>query len=188
MKRTAAIAADSNVRHFPSHSLSRKNPMTKFVTTFVAVLGAIIAASAFAVQNDTAKAVSLKKSVADFNQKSLADPIGKSQPPLTEDEVVAAIRGWIPEHTPGVTDDVYNQFQKIAESNELPEGAELSFCPGWSGYRGYSFKVWWIDLSIKTSGSAGYTFRIRDQKISSRKMTPDELQETENRDQKRSAK
>ena len=30
--------------------------MTKLVTTFVAVLGAIIAASAFAVQNDTAKA------------------------------------------------------------------------------------------------------------------------------------
>ncbi len=65
MKRTAAIAADSNVRHFPSHSLSRKNPMTKVVTTFVAVLGAIIAASAFAVQNDTAKAEVVQQAEAD---------------------------------------------------------------------------------------------------------------------------
>ena len=102
--------------------------------------------------------------------------------PLTEAEVVASIRGWIPEHTPGVTDDVYNQFQEIAESHTLPEGAELSFCPGWTGYRGYRFKVWWIDLSIKTGEKTGYTFRIRDQKISSRKMTPEELSEIKERD------
>ena len=69
--------------------------MTRIVTNSVTVLGAIIAASAFAVQNATAEAVSIKAAVEEFNQKTLADPIGKTQLPLTEDEVIAAIRGWI---------------------------------------------------------------------------------------------
>ena len=155
--------------------------MIRIATTCVAVLGTFIAASAFALQNDTANATSLKAAVENFNQKTRTHSIGKTQLPLTEDEVVAAVRGWIPEHTPGVTDDVFDQFQEIAESRKLPEGAELSFCPGWTGYRGYRFKVWWIDLSIKTGEKTGYTFRIRDQKISSRKMTPDELAEIERR-------
>ncbi len=153
--------------------------MTRLATACVVALGAVIAASAFAAQSDTTETVSLKAAVEDFNQKARTHPIGKSQPPLTEDEVIAAIRGWIPEDTPRVTDDIYDKFQEIAESRELAKGADLSFRPGWTGYRGYSFKVWWIYLSIKTGKNTGYTFRIRDQKISSRKMTPDELGEIE---------
>ena len=153
--------------------------MTRITFASVAVLVAFVAVTVYARDDDTASPNSLKVAVEGFNTETRTHPIGKSQLPLTEDEVIAAIRGWIPEHTPGVTDDVYEQFQQIAESRELPEGASLSFCPGWTGYRGYTFKVWWIDLSIKTGENTGYTFRIRDQKISSRKMTPDELAEME---------
>ena len=155
--------------------------MTRIAFACIAVLGAFIGASAFALQDDAASATSLKTAVENFNQKALRHSIGKTQPPLTEDEVVAAIRGWIPEHTPGVTDDVYDRFQEIAESRVLPYGAELSFCPSWRGYRGFRFEVSWIDLFIKTGEKAGYKFRIRDQKISSRKMTPDEIAEIETR-------
>lgn len=157
--------------------------MTRLATICVVALAAIVTASAFAVQSNTTDPLSLKAAVEDFNQKTHTHPIGKSQPPLTEEEVIAAIRGWIPENTPGVNDDIFGKFQEIAESRVLPMGADLSFCPGWTGYRGYSFEVWWIDLSIKTGENAGFTFRIRDQKISSRKMTPEELAEMEKRDQ-----
>ncbi len=156
--------------------------MTRFATACVVALTAIVAASAFAAQTITTDPSSLKAAIEDFNEKALTDPIGKSQPSLTEEEMIAAIRGWVPENTPGVTDEIYDKFQEIAESRSLPDGADLSFCSGWTGYRGYSFNVWWIDLSINTGENTGYTFRIRDQKLSSRKMTPEELAEIEKRD------
>ena len=37
----------------------------------------------------------LKFLLGDFNRKAAEDAIGKSEPKLTEDEVVAAIRAWI---------------------------------------------------------------------------------------------
>lgn len=143
--------------------------MTRIIALFLVVLFAVAASTVYPVQVDT-KSNSLKLAVDRFNAEARTHPVGKSQLPLTEDEVIAAIRGWIPEKTPGVTDDVYNRFQGIAESRVLPEGARLSHCSSWRGYRGFHFKVWWIDLSIKTSETGGYTFRIRDQKISSRKL------------------
>ena len=100
-----------------------------------------------------------------------------SQLPLTEEELVASIRGWIPEQTPGVTDVIYEQFQQIAETREFPENAKISLCPSWVGYRGFRFDVWWVDLTLKNDDGTGWTFRIRDIKISSRKMTDGELDE-----------
>lgn len=142
----------------------------------------IVASSAFAVQVDTAETTSLAMAVMEFNAKTRNHSIGKSQLPLTDDEVVAAIRGWIPKQTPGVTDEIYKQIQEVAESRELPKNTSLSFCSGWTGYRGYAFKVWWVDLTIMNSDKTGYTFRIRDQKISSRKMTQAELAEMKKTD------
>lgn len=153
----------------------------------VFVLGALVGASGFAAEEDGANSRSLTKAVEGFNGKASTHSIGRTQKPLTEDEVVAAIRGWIPKHTPGVADDVYKRFQEIAETGTLPDDAHLTFTTGWTGYRGFKFQVWWVDLSIKLdpqqTGVYGYAFRIRDQKISSRKMTPDELAEIEERDQ-----
>ncbi|HCS55718.1 hypothetical protein [uncultured Rubinisphaera sp.] len=147
------------------------------LASLVALLYVSMATGAAAVQDTASDATSLKSAVAEFNRTASANPVGKTQLALTEAEVVAAIRGWIPENTPGVTADVFEQFQEIAESQTLPDGAELSSCTGWTGYRGYQFQVWWIDLSIKTGENSGYTFRIRDQKISSRKMSQEELAE-----------
>jgi histidinol phosphatase-like PHP family hydrolase len=127
-------------------------------------------AKAGAKAAETPTSTTVQVAVEGFNAEARTHHVGKSQPPLTEAEVIAAIRGWIPKTTPGVTDDVYNRFQDIAESRVLPEGARLSHCSSWGPYRGFDFKVWWIDLSIKTSETGGYTFRIRDQKISSRKL------------------
>jgi hypothetical protein len=144
--------------------------MARITAVFLVVLFADVATTFHPVHIAT-KSNSLELAVERFNTEACTHHVGKSQLPLTEAEVIAAIRGWNPKRTPGVTDDVYNRFQDIAESRVLPEGARLSHCSSWSGYRGFHFKVWWIDLTIKTSETSGYTFRIRDQKISSRKLT-----------------
>jgi len=148
--------------------------MRRLIVALLALMFAIAAGTVYSVNNAT-NSTSLEQAVERFNAEARTHHVGKSQLPLTEAEVIAAIRGWIPQTTPGVTDEVYNQFQDIAESRVLPESARLSHCSAWTGYRGFHFRVWWIDLTIKTSETGGYTFRIRDQKISSRKLTADEL-------------
>lgn len=112
---------------------------------------------------------SIATAVELFNIQAKGDPIGKTQQSLTEEEVVAAIRAWTPSESDRVDDDVYDAFQQIAESRWLPEGSQLSYKTKWLGHRGYSFDVWWIDLSIMTGERTGYVFRIRDQKIASYK-------------------
>lgn len=143
--------------------------MKKFaITSMVALAGVLV--SALAQQNNATPVSTLKAAVVKFNEGAQTHLVGKTQLPLTQEEVVAAIRGWIPESTPGVTEEIYEKFQAIAESGELPANAQLSSKSVWTGYRGYHFKVWWIDLSIETGAGTAYTFRIRDQKISSARL------------------
>lgn len=149
--------------------------LKEFFALALAIAVLMLGYRAFHGQEGTANRRDLKSAIEGFNEAASRNLIGKAQPPLTEEEVVSAIRGWQPELTPGATDSIYEQFQKIAESGELPEGAELKYCTGWTGYRGYHFQVWWVDLSIKTGERTGFTFRIRNQFMKSRKITPQEL-------------
>src|SRR5262245_56904516 len=113
----------------------------------------------------------LADAVADFSARAAKNEIGKLEPPLTVAEVTAAIRGWIPKHGPPVDDDTYRAFQMIADTGMLPLGANLRFTTRWTGYNGHDFVVWWVDLTIMKGEKAGYTFRIRDRKISSQPTT-----------------
>jgi hypothetical protein len=71
----------------------------------------------------------------------------------------------------------------------LPAGSSLRVTTHWSGYNGYFFDVWWIDLDMpKTADGAkpdgqkvavGYTFRIRDRKLKSRALTQQEKEGAE---------
>jgi len=92
---------------------------------------------------DTKRTRMLADAVDEFNRYAQFDPIGKTRPPLTEDEVVAAIRGWKwtrKEHP--VTEPVFQTFQTIAETRKLPPGAGLQSCSGWdTGPQGYKFEV-----------------------------------------------
>ena len=114
--------------------------------------------------DEKGKTLMLADAVKEFNQRAKKNATGKDQPALTEDEVVAAIRGWIREKTPA-TDEVYKVYQTIADTKKLPEGTALRFTTKWSGFNNHEFDVWWIDLTIKTGANTGYTFRIRDQKL-----------------------
>jgi len=110
----------------------------------------------------------LADAIADLNAKAAKDDIGRLQPPLTEAEVVAAIRGWVRGLGPPVDDETYLAFQNLATTGLLPERADLRFTTRWIGFNGFDFDVWWIDLTIMKGEKVGYTFRIRDRKISSR--------------------
>jgi hypothetical protein len=94
-------------------------PMLRLMT----VLGVAAALSvAFpAPGNEKAKVLTLADAVKDFNQRAQRDAIGKDQPALTEDEVVAAIRGWVRKEVPA-PDAVYQTYQTIADTKMLPEG------------------------------------------------------------------
>jgi hypothetical protein len=114
--------------------------------------------------DEKVKPVTLADAVKSFNQMAKKNAIGKDQPALTGDEVVAAIRGWVREQVPA-TDEVYKVYQTIADTKELPEGARLRFTTKWIGFNNHEFDVWWIDLDVKTGAKTMYTFRIRDQKL-----------------------
>jgi hypothetical protein len=118
---------------------------------------------------DAPKPRPLSEAVKEFNQKAQKDPTGKNEPPLSEDEVVAAIRGWIREQVPA-SDPVYNAFQNVAKTKQLPPNATLTFTTNWEGFNGLDFDVWWIDLTLFQGPKSGYTYRLRDRKIRCRPM------------------
>jgi hypothetical protein len=135
-------------------------------------MAAILALIAYPVAADEkGKAPTLTDAVKEFNQRAQQDATGNDQPALTEDEVVAAIRGWIRERFPA-TDEVYKVYQTIADTKKLPEGATLTFTTKWSGFNKHEFDVWWVDLNIKTGVDTGYRYRIRDQKLRCRPLGP----------------
>ncbi len=106
---------------------------------------------------------SLKQAVAAFNEKAAKDAIGRSQPPLTEREVITAIREWNRKyHT--VADQTYAIYKKIADSEIMPSGSALEFNTR-NVHDGRDVTVWWIDLTVRTGKATGYGFRIRDRKI-----------------------
>lgn len=134
---------------------------------FVPLTVVLVSLASVETARSDGEEVLLSRAVKDFNEKAKKDTIGKDQSALTEDEVVAAIRGWIRTRHPA-SDAVYGAYQKIAATGVLPPGAGLSFTTGWQGFNGFDFEVWWIDLQVPNERGLGYVFRIRDRKISSR--------------------
>jgi hypothetical protein len=117
---------------------------------------------------------SIEQVVREFNEKAKHHTVGKSQPPITAAEVVAAIRRLRQEDCPSWTDEVFNRFLAIADTEEIPEGSELSFITRYHGIRGFDITVWCVDLRIATGPGSTNGFRIRDRTFASRAMTADE--------------
>jgi hypothetical protein len=111
------------------------------------------------------EATHLKDGVQRFNEQverlGKADglDLARGEAPLTAEEVVAAIRGWIPAQHP-VEDETLKKFRQIADSEVLPPGSSLHFTRGWV-YEGHRFDVWWVDLSLPTGEKTAYAYRIR---------------------------
>lgn len=174
----------NEVRH-SACSLSRfaRLALVAFAASAVAVPGfyALPVSAAPAADNAAVaeKPVSLADAIAEFNDRAAANLIGRDQPPLTEDEVIAAIRGIDREHgrPRRMSDEVYEALQKIAATRMLPSNAQLEFTNSWITRNGFHITVWWADLVIMTGEKTGYGYRLRDRKVSSRPLTDREREE-----------
>ena len=121
----------------------------------------------------------LEDGVKRFNERTKELGVGLDEPPLTKDEVIAAIRGWIPKQNP-VEAVMLESFQRVAETGILPAGSSFTFTTRWTGYNGYAFEVWWVDLTMPEIANdedlpgqqrpVGYTYRIRARTLRSRPM------------------
>lgn len=109
----------------------------------------------------------LSDAIAAFNKKALNDPIGAKQPPLTMDEVVAAILLWERSADILVSDDLFASFKRIAETKSLPTTAEFARLTGYD--RGSQvFDVWSVRVRMKRADGSSYEFLIRERVVGSR--------------------
>ena len=119
-------------------------------------------------QSKAEDSIPLAETIKAFNAKAAVDAIGKDQPPLTEDEVVAAIRARERPRDPELSDMIYRTLQQIAESRQFPANAEFESLNGRSD-GDYFFDLWSVRINVDRTPAAGvYTLVIRDQVIRSR--------------------
>jgi hypothetical protein len=107
--------------------------------------------------------------------------------PLTEDEVIAAVRA-IKIHDSRISDAVYKVYQRVVKERVLPRGMYFSHIPRWQTKYGH-FEVDWKDLTFDPEHAGikelrpgtGYNYRIRARFISSRPLTEKEAKEMRDR-------
>ncbi|MDQ3623423.1 MAG: thioredoxin family protein, partial [Verrucomicrobiota bacterium] len=106
-----------------------------------------VAASAIA-RNDDAP-VPLDAAVRELNEHAAADPIGKAQPPLTEDAVIAAIR-WelLNREKLEVSDGTARVLEAIPQTRALPKGLTLETDQGYEPNDRVTFEAWAVRLRI----------------------------------------
>jgi RNA polymerase sigma factor (sigma-70 family) len=126
--------------------------------------------------HEDAGGTSLAEAIGSFNREAGSDPIGKDQPKLTEDEVIAAVRAWATCAGQDAPKAPPQEYRMVAETRTLPKGAVIDSTNKLIG-RGYSTDVWWIHLRIPQRPGGPiptYSLRIRMQQIRSRPMTKED--------------
>ncbi|HEX2475192.1 MAG TPA: hypothetical protein VHK01_10615 [Lacipirellulaceae bacterium] len=104
--------------------------------------------------------IPLADAVRAFNTRYAEDPVGKYEPPVTEAEVIAAIRAQLP--TLQASQQVIAAYSNIARIRRIPQDASLHAITGWELKDGTEFTVWWINLDVTTGKNSGYGLRIRE--------------------------
>jgi len=112
---------------------------------------------------------SLAEAVRVFNARAANNPVGKDQPPLTQDEVIAAIRWALlhPNKLP-VSDKTLQAVKKITDSRELPQGFELEVLTGFQPNNQMEVTKWSVRLRIPAEPSGTTCISIREVPINSR--------------------
>lgn len=117
----------------------------------------------------------LADAIRAFNARARDDPIGRDQPPLTEDEVIAAIRWSARGRAEAAAPADYDTSARIAETRRLPPGAELEVLTGFQPDDDNVFTAWSVRIRIgKAAGDGSYAFPIRDRWIGWRPVGPEE--------------
>ena len=108
----------------------------------------------------------LADAVAEFNEKAKSKQVGQYQPPLTEDEVVAALLSIDRKLWRSMDDKIYEVIEEIARKRELPKTARLDSLSRFKT-NGYDFVTWQVILEVILDEDTGYRYPIRKRMISS---------------------
>jgi hypothetical protein len=126
------------------------------------------------------KEVTVREAIGLFNERASCHHIGKSQPPLTEEEFLTAVRD-IPREEPRPSAIEVGYLQKVSEKGILPKGSLIDFGWGIDEKPGYDITYWKIYLrfdlhthprvpdDLIDPKSVRHDFTIRRQYISSKK-------------------
>ena len=116
----------------------------------------------------TSTGTELDIAIETFNQQATEDPIGAQQPPLTHEEVVAAIRFWDRDDHPEVSDAMVARFKHIAVSNRMPASAAFETITAFDPGGDFVFDTWSVRIRIKRPNGSSYAFVIRERVLASR--------------------
>jgi hypothetical protein len=123
--------------------------------------------------NGYAEEVSVTQAVEDFNRYAQCHQLGKTQPPLTVDEFLAAVRDANPAEEK-IQDWVYKIYRQISKTQMMPKGAFIDYGLGAVNDRGYDIQLWSIDLYVgldkysrERKGNPFFRHTVRRQYISS---------------------
>ena len=155
-----------------------KCTIMKILATIVIALVLTLPASMLAqskdIRADIDKDIPLAEAVRQANEQF------PSAQPLTEQEVIAAVRAIKLEH-PDISEPIYQIYQRVVKENLLPRGVYFSHISEWHTPYGH-FQVDWKDLTLTSLpvGSKddkigyGYNYRIRATFVSSQPLTETE--------------
>lgn len=108
----------------------------------------------------------LSDAIREFNQRQRQHSIGRHQPALTDDEVIAAIRrAGVERDEVDLSDDEFQSFQNIAETGLMPAGWSFEFLTDIELPDGSWVKVWSVRLTLDRGNGTGHTFGIRERAL-----------------------
>jgi hypothetical protein len=118
---------------------------------------------------------SLAEAIRGFNQRAPEYKNGKAQPPLTEDEVIAALR-WAVMHRKElpISEETRQTVERITETKQLPPNFDLELLTDYEPDGRVVFEVWSIRLRVPREPHGTYAITIRETMIRSRVMGPEE--------------
>ena len=116
-------------------------------TLLLTALAVFAASPSMPAQDETP--VPLDAAVRKFNARAAEHPIGKAQPPLTDDAVIAAIR-WnlLDREKLNISDETARLLDAVPQTRTLPEEFTLEFEEGYEPNDRVTFDAWMVKLRI----------------------------------------
>lgn len=144
-------------------------------TVFLA-LTFVIATAAVAQPPERKAPISLHHAIETFNQREAMQYSETDQRPLTESELISALRRLPLTHKEQIQLPGFRELLEIAETEILPPNAYLTVLRG--GYTDTHYcEVFDIQLTLLTGKKSHLTVPIRQTSISSRRIRPEERRE-----------
>jgi len=124
--------------------------------------------------DDSTERITMAEAVRRFNLDNQRRDRGQGQPPLTEEEVIAAIRrAEKTRDAPNATEPEFAAFKRLADDGTLPAGSEIEVLTGLQPDAFTTIQLWSIRLVMPAVGRPGTVgFTIRDTKISEERIDP----------------